>query len=510
MLRQTGAFARARSEVDERVMDSGDLEREKGITILAKNTAVLLRPGAQGEMTINIIDTPGHADFGGEVERGLSMVDGVVLLVDASEGPLPQTRFVLRKALSRQLPVDPGRQQGRPPGRPHRRVVDEDLRAVPRPADDRRRTQTRLPDRLRLAPGRAGLADAADGTLPDGEDLEPLFRPSWRRPGPDLRPRAPAPGPRHQPRRLPFLGRLALLPRPPGRPRARARQVAWCRRDGQHRARQDHRAAVTEALERVPAESAGPGEIVAVAGIPGHHHRRDARRPRRPAAAAADHGRRAGHLDDHRHQHLAPGRPRRATSSPPAWSRTGSTRSWSATCRSACCPPSARTPGRSRAAASWQLAILVETDAPRGLRADRRQAAGAHPDDRRRAARAARAPDDRRARGVPRRRHPAARPAQGPDGADGQPRHRLGPDGVPRPGPRADRLPHRLPDRDPRHRHRCTTSSTATSRGSARSDAAPTARWSPTARRRPRRTPCSTCRSAARCSWSPARRSTRA
>ena len=115
MLWQSGAF-RAGSHVAERVMDSGDLEREKGITILAKNTAV-----QHDGLTINIVDTPGHADFGGEVERGLSMVDGVVLLVDASEGPLPQTRFVLRKTLEARLPVDPGHQQGRPAGRAHRR-----------------------------------------------------------------------------------------------------------------------------------------------------------------------------------------------------------------------------------------------------------------------------------------------------------------------------------------------------------------------------------------------------
>ena len=115
MLWQSGAF-RAGAQVADRVMDSGDLEREKGITILAKNTAV-----AHGGLTINIVDTPGHADFGGEVERGLSMVDGVLLLVDASEGPLPQTRFVLRKTLEAQPAGDPGHQQGGPAGRPDRR-----------------------------------------------------------------------------------------------------------------------------------------------------------------------------------------------------------------------------------------------------------------------------------------------------------------------------------------------------------------------------------------------------
>ena len=138
MLWQSGAFG-AHQHVDERAMDSGDLEREKGITILAKNTAVRHKMANGEQVTINIIDTPGHADFGGEVERGLSMVDGVVLLVDASEGPLPQTRFVLRKALARAAAGGPGDQQGGPPGRPDRRGRRRDLRAVPRPARPRRR-----------------------------------------------------------------------------------------------------------------------------------------------------------------------------------------------------------------------------------------------------------------------------------------------------------------------------------------------------------------------------------
>ena len=142
-------------------MDSNDLEREKGITILAKNTAVQYTRagGARGRITINIIDTPGHADFGGEVERGLSMVDGVVLLVDASEGPLPQTRFVLRKALAAQLPVILVHQQDGPAGRPDRRGRRRDLRAVPGPGDDHddpRRRGDRLPDRLRLGHVPAG------------------------------------------------------------------------------------------------------------------------------------------------------------------------------------------------------------------------------------------------------------------------------------------------------------------------------------------------------------------
>ena len=151
MLWQSGAF-RANQDVNERVMDSMDLEREKGITILAKNTAV-----RYGDVKLNIVDTPGHADFGGEVERGLTMVDGVLLLVDASEGPLPQTRFVLRKALEARLPVILVDQQDRPPGRARRRGRRRGLRAVPRPR--RRRGADRVPDRLlqrQGGPRRAG------------------------------------------------------------------------------------------------------------------------------------------------------------------------------------------------------------------------------------------------------------------------------------------------------------------------------------------------------------------
>ncbi len=155
MLRQSGAF-RANEEVADRVMDSTDLEREKGITILAKNTAV-----HYGDLTINIVDTPGHADFGGEVERGLTMVDGVLLLVDASEGPLPQTRFVLRKALEAHLPVAARDQQGRPARRPPGRGARRRLRPVHRPR--RRRGPDRVPGRLLQRPHRPGRAGARGG-----------------------------------------------------------------------------------------------------------------------------------------------------------------------------------------------------------------------------------------------------------------------------------------------------------------------------------------------------------
>ena len=299
-------------------MDSMDLEREKGITILAKNTAVnhIMADGTQ--VTINIIDTPGHADFGGEVERGLSMVDGVLLLVDASEGPLPQTRFVLRKALQAKLPVILVDQQGRPAGRADRRGRRRDLRAVPRPR--RRRAPDRLPDRLRLAKaGRASLNRPEDGGDARRAEPEPLFEthPDGD-PGADLRRRRAAAGARHQPRRLALPRPARAVPRPQRRRSARAsgRVVPGRRHD---RARQDHRAA------RHPRARAGAGRI----GRPGRHHRhrrhrrdhdrRDARRPRRPAPAAGDHRRRAVDLDDDRHQHLAAGRASRARSSPPGW-----------------------------------------------------------------------------------------------------------------------------------------------------------------------------------------------
>ncbi len=150
LLQQSGAF-RANENVEERVMDSSDLEREKGITILAKNTSV-----QWDGVTLNIVDTPGHADFGGEVERALTMVDGIVLLVDAAEGPLPQTRFVLRKALGYDMPVHPGHQQGRPTRRADRRGRRRGLRAVHGPRRERR--AARLPDRLLLGARRLGVA----------------------------------------------------------------------------------------------------------------------------------------------------------------------------------------------------------------------------------------------------------------------------------------------------------------------------------------------------------------
>jgi GTP-binding protein len=260
MLWQSGAF-RAGSAVTDRVMDSGDLEREKGITILAKNTAV-----RHGGMTINIIDTPGHADFGGEVERGLSMVDGVVLLVDASEGPLPQTRFVLRKTLEAHLPVILVINKVDRPDARIAEVVDAcyelflDL--------DASEEQIEFPIVYASArAGRASLARPDDGGLPDSPDLEPLFtviRESV--PAPSYDPAAPL---RAQVTNLDassYLGRIALCRVFSGEIN-KGQQAAWCRRDGTIQKVKITELFRTEALERVPAVSAGPGDIIAVAGI---------------------------------------------------------------------------------------------------------------------------------------------------------------------------------------------------------------------------------------------------
>ena len=255
MLWQSGAF-RDNQDVAERVMDSMDLEREKGITILAKNTAV-----RYGDVKINIVDTPGHADFGGEVERALTMVDGVLLLVDASEGPLPQTRFVLRKALESRLPVI--------------LVVNKVDRADARPAEvvheveelfldlDADEHQIAFP--ILYAVSRDGKAGGTPDALAD--DLKPLFE--------TLLEHIPAPtyDEGHPMQALvtnldasPYVGRLALCRVFNGTVR-RGEPVAWCRADGTIEQQKLSELYVTDALDRVEADEAGPGEIIAVAGI---------------------------------------------------------------------------------------------------------------------------------------------------------------------------------------------------------------------------------------------------
>jgi GTP-binding protein len=277
MLRQTGAFS-THGEVEERVMDSGDLEREKGITILAKNTTVFYSgPSANGEsVTINVIDTPGHADFGGEVERGLSMVDGVVLLVDASEGPLPQTRFVLRKALAAKLPVvllvnKTDRPDARIDG-----VVAESMDLLLGLASDLADEVPDLDlDAVLNVPvvyasgklGRASLEQPADGAAPDSEDLEPLFATIMEHiPAPTYDPEGVLQAHVTNLDASPFLGRLALLRIFNGTLK-KGQTVAWARANGELKSVRISELLATKGLERVPAESAGPGEIVAVAGI---------------------------------------------------------------------------------------------------------------------------------------------------------------------------------------------------------------------------------------------------
>ena len=268
MLWQSGAF-REGSDVNKRVMDSMDLEREKGITILAKNTAVRHQMADGREVTINIIDTPGHADFGGEVERGLEMVDGVVLLVDASEGPLPQTRFVLRKALAKKLPLivvvnKVDRSDARISA-----VVEETYDLFMDLLDDDAADALDFPIVYASAKaGRASLAQPADGGMPDSENLEPLFETILENvPAPSYEEGAPLQAHVTNLDASPYLGRLALCRVVAGKLR-RGQQVAWCRHDGSVQNVKLTELLMTEALDRVPAEQAGPGDIVAIAGIP--------------------------------------------------------------------------------------------------------------------------------------------------------------------------------------------------------------------------------------------------
>ncbi|HEX2174833.1 MAG TPA: translational GTPase TypA [Nocardioidaceae bacterium] len=270
MLWQSGAFGE-HQHVDERAMDSGDLEREKGITILAKNTAVRYAGPAGAEpVTINIIDTPGHADFGGEVERGLSMVDGVVLLVDASEGPLPQTRFVLRKALARRLPVVLVVNKVDRPDARISEVVEETYELFLDLLDDTS-DQNALDFPVVYASAKAGRASTdqpADGGMPQSDSLEPLFRTILETvPAPRYTEGAPLQAHVTNIDASPFLGRLALCRVHEGTIR-KGQNAAWCRHDGTIERVKITELLVTEALERVPATEAGPGNIIAVAGIP--------------------------------------------------------------------------------------------------------------------------------------------------------------------------------------------------------------------------------------------------
>jgi GTP-binding protein len=258
LLWQSGAF-RANQDVAERVLDTGDLEREKGITILAKNTAV-----RYGDIKINIVDTPGHADFGGEVERGLTMVDGVLLLVDASEGPLPQTRFVLRKALEARLPVVLVVNKVDRPDARIAEVVDEVYALfLDLDADE---SQIEFPIvYCNAKSGRASLVPDPEGLSPD---LQPLLELIVEHiPPPVYEEGHPLQALVTNLDASPYVGRLALCRVQQGTIR-RAQEVAWCRADGSIERAKVTELYVSEALERVEADEAGPGDLIAVAGIP--------------------------------------------------------------------------------------------------------------------------------------------------------------------------------------------------------------------------------------------------
>jgi GTP-binding protein len=255
MLWQTGTFRKGQ-DVAERVMDSMDLEREKGITILAKNTAV-----NRGDIKFNIVDTPGHADFGGEVERALTMVDGALLLVDASEGPLPQTRFVLRKALEAKLPIILVVNKVDRPDARIAEVIDEVYELfIDLDADS---DQIDFP--IVYTNAKAGWAAMEEGV--EGEDLTPLLNLMAERiPAPKYDEEAPLQAHVTNLDASPYVGRLAICRVRQGTIRS-GQQIAWCRADGRVQRASVSELYITEGLERVGAEQAGPGEIIAVAGM---------------------------------------------------------------------------------------------------------------------------------------------------------------------------------------------------------------------------------------------------
>src|SRR6202451_3645539 len=255
LLWQSGAF-RSNQAVNERVLDSMDLEREKGITILAKNTAV-----RYGDVKLNIVDTPGHADFGGEVERGLTMVDGVLLLVDASEGPLPQTRFVLRKALQARLPVVlVVNKVDRPDAR-----IDEGVHEVEELFLDLDADEHQIDFPILFSNARAGWAATEQGV--EGTDLEPLFQAIVDRiPPPHYEVGAPLQAIVSNLDASPYLGRLAVC-RVHNGTLTKGATVAWCKLDGTIERTKITDLFITDALDRVECDEAGPGEIAAVAGM---------------------------------------------------------------------------------------------------------------------------------------------------------------------------------------------------------------------------------------------------
>ena len=279
LLWQSGAF-RSNQDVADRVLDSMDLEREKGITILAKNTAV-----RYGDIKLNIIDTPGHADFGGEVERGLTMVDGVLLLVDASEGPLPQTRFVLRKALEQRLPVMlVVNKIDRPDAR-----IDEVVDEVYELFLDLDADESQIEFPIVYTNAKAGTA-TLDPDSP-GTGPEPLLDILLEHvPAPTYDPEHPLQAHVTNLDASPYVGRIAICRLRHGTIR-RGETVAWCKADGTTELVKVTELYVTDALDRVEASEASAGRDHQRRRDPGDHDRRHARRRRGPAAAPGDHRR---------------------------------------------------------------------------------------------------------------------------------------------------------------------------------------------------------------------------
>ena len=465
MLKQTNSFG-AHEHVDDRAMDSNELEREKGITILAKNTAIEYNGVHAGgtPVTINVIDTPGHADFGGEVERGLSMVDGVVLLVDSSEGPLPQTRFVLRKALEAQLPVILLVNKTDRPDARIDEVVSESqdlLLGLASDMVDGTHHEIDLDAVLDVpvvyASGKAGRASSnkpENGSLPDSDNLEPLFEAILKHiPAPTYDDAHPLQAWVTNLDSSPFLGRLALLRIFNGTLK-KGQTVAWVRHDGSTQNVRITELLKTRALERHPAEEAGPGDIVAIAGIEDITIGETLADPEdvrplpiitvdEPAISMTIGtntspivGKVKGHkltarmVKDRLDRELIGNVSLRVVDigAPDAW----------------------EVQGRGELA----LAILVEQMRREGFELTvgkpqvvTREVNGEDP-------RTIRAPHDRHPRGIPRCHHPVACRTQGPDGEHVEPRHRLGAHGVHRSLARSDRFPHRIHDHDPRYRHR--------------------------------------------------------
>ena len=455
MLWQSGAF-RANQDVADRVMDSMDLEREKGITILAKNTAVRWQDptGSSPPTTFNIVDTPGHADFGGEVERALEMVDGVLLLVDASEGPLPQTRFVLRKALRKRLPVVLVINKVDRPDSRIAEVVDQTYELFLDLLDDPSADARALDFPIVYASARAGratLEQPPDGTVPDSPDLQPLFETILTTvPAPSYDEGAPLQAHVTNLDASPYLGRLALCRVHQGE-LTRGATVAWCRADGTvHRVKVTD-LLMTEALDRVAADKAGPGDLVAIAGIPEITIGETLADPDDPRPlpvirvdepsisvtigintsplSGRDGDKLTARLVKNRLDAETVGNVSirvQTTERPDTWEVQGR--------------------------GELQLAVLVELMRREGFELTVGKPQVVDAGDRRQVSRAGRAGHHRRARGLRGCRHPDARPAPRPAGADGQPRHRLGTPRLPRPRPRPDRLPDGVPHRDPGHR----------------------------------------------------------